>query len=322
LSPPRHHWIVVITHITVAQSLLVAEQVMPEAVRQTYKSINERYIDLISTYVVTICFIFFMIRYLRSNYIREHKLAVQRLKSIEKKNRELEQINQEKNRIFSIIAHDLRSPIDSIQSYLELINMQALREEEKEMFNRSLLDLTQHTSDMLANMLLWANTQMNGASVHLRETYLMESVRDILDMGKAIAAKKGIMLEYTIDAQQMVITDTDMLGVVLRNLVNNAIKFTHPGGKIRVAATSDRDICTLSVSDTGIGIDPEKMEHLFTLKGEASFGTQNEKGVGLGLILCKEYIEMQGGTIRVSSSGAGTTFYVTLTIPAGQGREL
>src|SRR5690606_38626645 len=194
-SPVRNHWIVVVTHITMTQSLLVTEQIMPEMVRQTYKSVSGRYIDLISTYVVTICFIYFMIRYLRNNYLREHRLAVYRLKSIEKKNKELQQINQEKNRIFSIIAHDLRSPIDAIQSYLELINMQALREEEKEMFNRSLLDLTQHTSDMLSNMLLWANTQMNGASVHLRETYLMESVRDILDMGKAIAAKKGIMLE-------------------------------------------------------------------------------------------------------------------------------
>ncbi len=315
LSPPRHHWIVVLTHITVAQSLLVAEQVMPETVRQTYKSINERYIDLISTYVITICFVYFMIRYLRNNYIREHKLAVYRLKSIEKKNKELEQINQEKNRIFSIIAHDLRSPIDSIQSYLELINMQALREEEKEIFNRSLLDLTQHTSDMLSNMLLWANTQMNGASVHMREVYLNDALGNILDVGKTIAAKKGITLEYTVDAEQKVIADTDMLGVVFRNLVNNAIKFTHPGGKILVQATSTRGICTLSVSDTGIGINPEKMEHLFTLKSEASFGTHNEKGVGLGLVLCREYIEMQGGTIHLESSDAGTTFYITLVIP-------
>ncbi len=315
LTAPRHHWIVVVTHITMAQSLLVTEQVMPEMVRQTYKSVNERYIDLISTYVVTICFIYFMIRYLRNNYLREHRLAVHRLKSIEKKNKELQQINQEKNRIFSIIAHDLRSPIDSIQSYLELINMQALREEEKEIFNRSLLDLTQHTSDMLSNMLLWANKQMNGASVQMREVRLNDALRNVLNVGKTIAAKKGITLEYTIEPEQKVIADPDMLGVVFRNLLNNAIKFTHPGGKILVHAVSAAGACTLSVSDTGVGISPEKMEHLFTLKNEASFGTQNEKGVGLGLILCKEYIEMQGGTIRAASSDKGTTFYITLAIP-------
>ncbi len=312
LSPFRYHWIVVVTHITIAQSLLVAEQVMPETVTHTYKSVNERYIDLISTYIVTICFIYFMIRYLRNNYIREHRLAVRRLKSIEKKNRELEQINREKNRIFSIIAHDLRSPIDSIQSYLELINMQALREEEKEVFNRSLHDLTQHTSDMLSNMLLWANTQMNGASVHLREVYLNDALRNILDVGKTIATKKGITLEYMIDAEQMVIADVDMLGVVFRNLVNNAIKFTYPGGKISIQAAPGEHTCTLSISDTGTGISPDRQKELFTLQSESTFGTNQEKGVGLGLILCKEFVTLQHGTIRFESSEKGTTFYVTL----------
>jgi two-component system sensor histidine kinase/response regulator len=274
LSPVKYHWIVVLTHITVAQSLLLTEQLFPDSVRQTYKSTDMRYIDLTSTYVITVCFIYFMIRYL-----------------------------------------DLRSPIDSIQSYLELINREALHEEEKEMFKQSLLDLTQHTSDMLSNMLLWANSQMNGASVKVRAINLNDSLRNILNVEQSIAAKKGITLDYTISDDIQVIADPDMLGVVFRNLVNNAIKFTHSGGKISVAAKQSDGICTLTVSDTGIGIKPEKIEHLFSVKTETSFGTQNEKGIGLGLVLCKEYIELQGGTIRAESSDAGTTFYVTLPLP-------
>ncbi len=314
LSPVRYHWAVVLIHIAVAQTLLIIEQRMPEAVRHTYDNASQRFIDLKSTYAVTISFIFFTIRYLRLNYVRERRLAEKRLLSIIRKSSELERINQEKNRIFSIIAHDLRSPIDSIQSYLELIQMEAIKDEEKKIFSRSLLDLTQNTSDMLSNMLHWANNQMHGQSVNLKVLNLNDTFRNILNVEDAIAAKKGIQLKYLVNADQQVFADADMLGVVFRNLINNAIKFTHPGGTIVVDAKSANGECAISVSDTGVGIAPEKLDTLFTLKNEGSFGTQNEKGIGLGLILCREFIELQKGTIKANSSVNGTTFTITLPI--------
>jgi two-component system sensor histidine kinase/response regulator len=321
ITPMNRHWLITLLHMGVAISLLTLEKIFPEWIIFSYRNADEipvismstdRYIDLVSTYMVTISFVYFTIRYLWGNYIREHALATLRLTAIEKQNKELETLNQEKNKLFSIISHDLRSPINSLQSYLELLSSQTLNPEERKHFESALLNMTKNTSDMLYNLLTWSNKQMEGVSAELKKVELHETLSNLLEIEKAIAAKKDITLEYSFTPDQRAKADPDMLQLVIRNLVNNAIKFTHPGGKITVKAENRNNTCTISVADTGIGIDPAKQAELFQLKNRQSFGTNNERGVGLGLLLCKEFVELQQGRLWFETAGKGTTFYVSL----------
>jgi len=317
ITPRKLHWLITIVHMLIAISLLTLEKLIPGWIAPAYRNENDRFIDLVSTYIVTISFIYFTIRYLWSNYAREHALAAQRLSAIEKQNKELETINHEKNKLFSIISHDLRSPINSLQSYLELLSVQALNPEERAHFEHVLLNMTKNTSDMLYNLLTWSNNQMEGVSAELKEISLAGTLAGMLEVEQAIAQKKEITLTYTLDPARKVTADPDMLQVVVRNLVNNAIKFTHPGGSISVSAATRDRTCTISVSDTGVGIDPAKQADLFQLKNRQSFGTNNERGVGLGLLLCKEFVELQHGRLWFETSPAGTTFYVSLPAAGG-----
>ena len=314
VTPKRYHWLIVVTHVLTVISLLVTEFLYEGWVPPAYSHKTDRLIDLVSTYIISISFIYFTILYLRNNYVRAKKLAIARLADIEKQNKELESINREKNKLFSIISHDLRSPINSIQGYLELLNAEALAPEARAQLEGSLLDMTRNTSDMLYNLLTWSNTQMEGVGVHLKQVRLLDTLDNILKVEKIIAERKGISLEYDIDPAQTVQADEDMLQLVIRNLINNAIKFTHPGGRIFVRADSDGAVCTISVKDTGIGIPPEKAAGLFQLKNTHSFGTHNERGVGLGLVLCKEFMELQKGGIRLKTSPSGTTFHVSIPV--------
>ncbi len=130
-------------------------------------------------------------------------------------------------------------------------------------------------------------------------------------MEKTHASKKDISLSYTIPHQLKVIADVDMLQLVVRNLLSNAIKFTPQGGIITLDAKLVEKECKITVSDNGKGITQNKQEKIFSIKAEPSYGTNNEKGVGLGLVLCKEFIEQQGGRIGFESTeGMGSTFFI------------
>ena len=136
-----------------------------------------------------------------------------------------------------------------------------------------------------------------------------------LEIEKALAAKKHIGLSYSIDADISVVADEHMLQLVVRNIVSNAIKFTPQGGLIKVSAEVTDDMCKITVADNGTGMDAEKQEQLFSMTSGPTFGTDNEKGVGLGLSLCKEFMEWQGGHIAVESMpGMGSSFYINIPV--------
>lgn len=190
-----------------------------------------------------------------------------------------------------------------------------LDDEERQKIQEDLLEQTKYTSDLLVNLMSWAKTQMHGVTVHLAPHNLKEFVEEVIQNKKSIAARKGIKLTFSIRPDIEVVCDRDMLHIVLRNLVNNAIKFTNSGGEVTIRVSTDKGRAQLSVQDTGIGIAKDKQADLFTLKTRSTFGTAREKGIGLGLLMCKEYMDYQRGEIGFTSEeGKGTTFFITLPL--------
>ena len=155
--------------------------------------------------------------------------------------------------------------------------------------------------------------QMEGVSVNLEELNLSETLKTVIMVQAAIAHDKMIGFKNELSANAYVIADANMLQLVVRNLLNNAIKFTPPGGEISLTSELLGPNWQIRISDTGVGIADERKADIFSLKNQSTYGTKNEKGTGLGLLLCSEFTELQHGKIWFDSTeGAGTTFYISL----------
>jgi signal transduction histidine kinase len=230
-------------------------------------------------------------------------------------NQQLEHLNSEKNKLMSIIAHDLRGPLSNIQNYLELVSEYGLEKEEREIVEGDLLKVTQNTLNMLSKLLIWSKSQMDGVVVKLNDVNLKDALKTTLELERMLALKKGILPSCQIDPSITVVADSDMLQLVIRNLMSNAIKFTPVGGSVDLRTEIVMNECKISIIDNGTGIPFEQQKNIFSLKSGSTFGTQNEKGVGLGLLLCKEFTEQQGGRISFESTpGRGSTFFVYMPI--------
>jgi len=314
-SPRSQNWVWTLLHILVPALLLTKEFMLPSWIQDNYQSAQNRYIDILSSYVITLVCTYLITNYLRNNYDREKKTAEDRADKIDTQNANLEQLNQKKDKLFSIIAHDLQSPLNSIITTLHLIAEYDLKEEEKKMLGDELLTLTKNTSNMLSNLLAWSKMQMDGRWVRLAPVHVYEVVQRVLSIQQIVADKKSISVVSKIDPAIYVTADNNMLELIVRNLVNNAIKFTPTGGKVSISLHVIGDVCRLIVEDNGIGIDPSQKDEIFSLKTQSTYGTNNEKGIGLGLVLCRELLTMQNGELWFESTpGEGTIFYATVPI--------
>jgi two-component system sensor histidine kinase/response regulator len=322
VAPKKQYRFWLPVNIAAVLGLHAIEYYYPQYISYGYTERLSHFTDISSAYLVVVTMIYFAINYTRSNYELEKHSAEQKAIAIQTKNQriqlqniELEKLNTEKNKLMSIIAHDLRSPLSNIQNYLELMADYDLETDERKIIERDLLKITQSTAAMLSKLLTWSKAQLDGVAVKLDHFKVHEILRNTLEMEKAIAAKKEIVLSYKIDQLIQVVADTDMLQLVIRNLINNAIKFTPIGGTIHIDAKELDGECQITVSDTGTGMTFEQQQTLFSLNARSTFGTQNEKGVGLGLLLCKEFTELQNGRIWLESEpGEGTAFHVSLPL--------
>ena len=311
-------------NILVVLAVLAVEYYHPQLAPDLYYSPFARVIDFAVTYVVSVVLIFLSISYMRKNYDHERLSVEQRNREIEAQKDEillqkgaLEYLNREKDRLLSIVAHDVRMPLSSIQGYLEILNSIGLDEAEKQLIEGQLLQITRDTSEMLMNLLSWSKTQLQGSNVQLKALDVNEALQGWLKIENTIANKKGIRLRMLTAGQLYLMADHDMLHLVVRNLVSNAIKFTPEGGEVIVSTRYRGTSGMIIISDNGIGISPEKQEHLFQLNASATYGTNNEKGIGLGLLLCKEFTEKQQGNIWFESeTDKGSVFYVSLKLEA------
>lgn len=237
---------------------------------------------------------------------------------ISRKNLELENLNATKDKFFSIIAHDLRSPFNSLLGLTEMM-VYDLPHLEKEQIRSMVSILYKSTTNLyrlLENLLQWSQIQ-NGTIPFKPEPLALQMMVDqSIEMSKEGAMIKEIELQAQVPAHLVVMADPNMLYTILRNLLSNAIKFTHKGGRVSItASTTGNDTVQLSVHDTGIGISPAMIGNLFRLDVKSNRpGTEGESTAGLGLMLCKEFIEKHGGRIWVDSVvGEGSTFHFTLT---------
>ena len=242
-------------------------------------------------------------------------------------NRQLQEANASKDKFFSIIAHDLRSPFTGLIGLTEAIIEDFERYSQdrvKTLLSRLHKD-SKTVYNLLTNLLQWSRLQRGLMDCEPETDPLATIVRQNMDLLRAQAERKQITLENQVADETMVYADPRMLNGVIRNLLSNALKFTQPGGTIEVSAQSQEHTVEITVSDTGIGMDQTRLNNLFRIDAKTSrSGTADEEGTGLGLILCKEFVEKNGGAIRVESEvDKGSRFIVSLPPPGAHStREL
>jgi signal transduction histidine kinase len=236
--------------------------------------------------------------------------------SLKKSEQQLRQLNADKDRFISILGHDLISPFNMLIGYSGLL-LEDIRKLEIEEIEDQLIQINkaaQNTFKLLEELLIWARTQSGKIPFCPRTLSFGDICRDILTTLSLVANSKKITINYTAADTLIVFADADMLKTILRNLVSNAIKFTNSYGVINIHAEGKADSVLVTVSDNGVGIEPENVLKLFDFSCVLSTtGTADEKGTGLGLLICKEFVEKHGGKIWVESEeGRGSEFKFTI----------
>jgi len=229
---------------------------------------------------------------------------------------QLREINAQKDKFFSIIAHDLRSPFTSILGFSEIL-LDQIKEQDYngiEKHAKIINQTAQLTMNLLMNLLKWSQTQTGRIAFNPEIFVLDDILNQNIPLFSTIAGQKAIRINKDVAPDIAVFADKQMISTVVRNLISNAIKFTHQGGEINISAEKRKNDVLISVSDNGIGIKTERLETLFRIdKTDSTDGTNDEMGTGLGLVLCKEFIEKHGGEMRVKSKPQkGSTFYFML----------
>jgi len=231
-------------------------------------------------------------------------------------NTELDRLNKTKDKFFSIIAHDLRNPFNAIMGFSELLCRDFNEMDDKQKLG--LLELINLSSEsaynLLDNLLQWARTQTDKIKFSPEYFELSGMVKQVIDLHGIIAEKKQITLESAIPDSTRVFADKNMIHTVIRNLISNAIKFSHKGGKVFISSFENGAMTEVVIRDQGIGMSRDNLSMLFRIDTYYSTaGTSGESGTGLGLIICKEFVEKNQGRIRASSKpGEGTAISFTL----------
>jgi signal transduction histidine kinase len=242
-----------------------------------------------------------------------NKLLMQHQEEMKKRSLELEQLNQVKDKFFSIISHDLRSPINALAGVLDLLDKGAIRPDELPSAIHELRNRFTYTRALLNNLLDWTLVQMDKMSLKPTRINIKRLVDENVEMIKALDTK-NIQFINKVSEDTFALGDNNTINLVIRNLISNAQKFTNEGGAINIWAEDIGKEWVIAVSDTGIGMKPEVLNMLFDkINPYSTRGTANEKGTGLGLILCKEFVERNNGRIWAQSvEGTGSTFRFTL----------
>ena len=290
--------------------------------RQTIRQLNNRIVSQLKTYnyqksivyvlVAGVLLLLFVVigLYRTTSLIRNQK------KTIEAQNRHLEELNETKNKFFSIVAHDLKSPLNSLQGFSNLmLNFyDTMKKDDVMKLMRQLDDSLKYTVKMADNLINWARIQMNEVEQKVEVFNTSEVVKPVFELYKPIGAKKNIKL--LVNGNTLPLKgDKNQVEFIIRNLVNNAIKYTNAGGSVKIEASSVNGLKTrISVSDEGVGISEAAQKKLFSSGlNQSTHGTAGEKGTGLGLMLCQEYVSLNLGEMSIESKlGEGTTFHVTL----------
>lgn len=241
-------------------------------------------------------------------------------KEIEAQRDELAKLNYQKDRFFEIIAHDLKSPFNALLGFSHILSTQAneLDADKVAEYGSLVHRAADQAFKLLEDLLDWSRLQLDRIEFEPASFDVSKLIKTNMLRFEPVAALKGIKIEGDNVREREVFADTHMVDTILRNLISNAIKFTKAGGKISVEANKNGELIEVLIKDNGVGISPEKIKDLFTLGQKISTkGTGGEPGTGLGLQLCKELVEKQGGEIHVESiEGKGSIFRFSLPAPS------
>jgi len=311
----KYHGIYFALTCLVIAALLYFDYHDPGWIKYSFKDRLDRYLDLYFVFILILLFVYIITRSLIDSYYYEKKRANQRTFDLELQQKELERIATEKEKLFSIIFHDLKSPLGSIQMYLEMITNMSVDQEEENRIKVELLRQTKETLAILDNMLIWAKDQVENTKPKLMAVRIDEVAKTCVKIEKPFAEAKNVALIFSMQKEMIVWADGNMLQLLLRILINNAIKFTPEGAPVFVDVYEEDSRCLIKVKDSGRGIPPENQAHIFSLNIHSTMGTNNEKGSGLGLTLAHEFALRQGIDIWFNSKpDEGAEFFLALRI--------
>jgi PAS domain S-box-containing protein len=247
--------------------------------------------------------------------ISDRKQAEENLKESEKRLREL---NATKDKFFSIIAHDLKSPFTSIIGLSELLAEQVSKNDYRGIgdYANMIQSSSWHAMDLLTNLLEWSRSQTGRMEFNPVNIDLVELIEEASELLQESANQKNIAISKFLPASLIWSADRSMINTILRNLISNAIKYTNPGGRIEISAVQGEKELTVSVTDDGVGINEDNLKKLFLIEvSNSTRGTSDEEGTGLGLILCKEFVSKHNGKIWAESvPGHGSRFVFTIPV--------
>jgi signal transduction histidine kinase len=270
--------------------------------------------------IAPVGFTIWRIRLLRGQREKLETLVAERTTEIQSKNEMLKDLNSTKDKLFSVISHDLRSPFNAILGFEDLLinNYNDFTDTERIEMIRQVHKTTSQVYILVENLLNWSKIQNSSIQHQPVDFKVKDVIQGISTLYQNIALAKGITIDHQIPEGLTAFADINLMETILRNLMNNAIKFTATGGSIVVKASQKHHTIKVFVTDTGMGMTKEQIEGLFNFETtRTKQGTNGEKGSGLGLVLCKEFVEKNGGIITVESqTGKGSTF--SFTMPAAR----
>jgi len=226
---------------------------------------------------------------------------------------ELEKMNQNKDKVLSVLGHDLRGPITNLQSISALTLSDNLSREEFSSMVKTLNEKVFQSLEFLDTTLLWTKSNFDKISIHIEKLTPRSVVENILPVYQSLYESKKLTVTLDIAAEAYIYSDAEILTIIIRNLISNAIKFTNEGGTIKISAKQEGELFVMSVKDSGIGMDQKTINMIWDDNYSSSRGTKSEKGLGLGLKLCRELLKLIGGTLDIDSKkNAGTTMKIKL----------
>ncbi|MCB2196405.1 MAG: tetratricopeptide repeat-containing sensor histidine kinase [Bacteroidetes bacterium] len=306
------------SHITQIEleKVFQKERELNEAINEKNRLVRNIYFIIIIAIVIISCIIYYSFHQKKRSYtqLKTHseKMLLQK-QEIEQQAKELSKLGSIKDKLFSIISHDLRSPLTSLVSLLNIVKSENLTKEEFNKLLNETVENVNYATTMVDNLLNWATSQQNGMQSYPSNVLLNQIVQNEIHHFGNQLNNKNITINNSIDNDLLAFADDSMLQIVVRNLISNAIKFSNFDSEIHVAARKINQDIQLEIHDSGKGMTKETQQNLFQSIVESERGTNNEKGTGLGLILCKDLIELNNGSISFKSTeGKGSTFIITI----------
>lgn len=315
VTAKRYHLFILLFSFCIVGVLFFLQDHYSGLITYIYKDRETRLIDYYFTFLMISIFSYLITRVLSDNYYIERQKSEWHTAYITEKHNDLQKATMEKERLFSLVFHDLRNPLSSIQFYLEQYADLGNNSVDDEAIREELLQLTRSTSSMLETMLLWVREQITVTATCGKETDIQDVILNAINTQLPFANKKNINLSYQIQDRLPAIADPVVILLLLRTLINNAIKFSDIGSAVIITAEMCHTECIVSVIDKGSGIKEEDQPKMFTTEMPSLYTESNEKGFGIGLVLAKQLADRQDIRLGFKSKyGAGSTFYFSINL--------